>query len=258
MLGGRGRLRGSQNTSERDIVTSLEDRKRAAAARAVEFRAGGDAARPRHRLDRAPFIELLGMRVQQGLSVIAVPTSEATRAYAAPFGIPVSNLDETPELDPTVDGADEIAPDPTVVKGGGRALLCEKIAAAASARVIVIGDDTKSAPVLGRFPLPIEVVPCRSASRRRAGRSRRLQRPLDVRAPGSCGALRRAILSSRMVGTTCSMPRLGVFLTPKRWPQGSQQFRAWSSTGFSFASRRWPSSLGRERCGSSRPQERQK
>jgi ribose 5-phosphate isomerase A len=90
MLGGRGRLRGSQDTCERDIVTSLEDRKRATAARAVEFvQAGmrlglGTGSTARH------FIELLGMRVQQGLSVIAVPTSEATRACAAPFGIPVS------------------------------------------------------------------------------------------------------------------------------------------------------------------------
>jgi ribose 5-phosphate isomerase A len=159
MLGARSQLTGSPNTSGRDIVTSLEDRKRAAAARAVEFvQAGmrlglGTGSTARH------FIELLGKRVRQGLSVVAVPTSEATRTYAAPFGIPLSNLDETPELDLTVDGADEIAPDLTVVKGGGGALLREKIVAAASARMIVIGDDTKWVPVLGRFPLPIEVVP---------------------------------------------------------------------------------------------------
>jgi ribose 5-phosphate isomerase A len=168
MLGDRGQLRGSQNTSERDIVTSLEDRKRAAATRAVEFvQAGmrlglGTGSTARH------FIELLGIRVRQGLSVIAVPTSEATRAYAASFGIPLSNLDETPELDLTVDGADEIAPDLTVIKGGGGALLREKIVAAASARMIVIGDDTKWVPVLGRFPLPIEVVPFGLTATRRA------------------------------------------------------------------------------------------
>jgi ribose 5-phosphate isomerase A len=153
---------------ERNIVTSLEDRKRAAAACAVEFVQGGmrlglgTGSTARH------FIELLGVRVRQGLSVIAVPTSEATRAYAAPFGIPLSNLDETPELDLTVDGADEIAPDLTVIKGGGGALLWEKIVAAASARMIVIGDDTKWVPVLGRFPLPIEVVPFGLEATRRA------------------------------------------------------------------------------------------
>jgi len=149
-------------------VTSLENRKRAAAARAVEFvQAGmrlglGTGSTARH------FIELLGMRVRQGLSVIAVPTSEATRAYAEPFGIPLSNLDETPELDLTVDGADEIAPDLTVIKGGGGALLWEKIVAAASARMVVIGDDTKWVPVLGHFPLPIEVVPFGVTATRRA------------------------------------------------------------------------------------------
>jgi ribose 5-phosphate isomerase A len=149
-------------------VTSLEDRKRAAAQRAVEFvQAGmrlglGTGSTARH------FIELLGVRVRQGLSIIAVPTSETTRACAASLGIPLSNLDETPELDLTVDGADEIAPDLTVVKGGGGALLWEKIVAAASARMIVIGDDTKWVPALGRFPLPIEVVPFGVTATRRA------------------------------------------------------------------------------------------
>jgi ribose 5-phosphate isomerase A len=149
-------------------VTSLEDRKRAAAARAVEFvQAGmrlglGTGSTARH------FIELLGVRVRQGLSVVAVPTSEATRACAATFGIPLSNLDETPELDLTVDGADEIAPDLTVLKGGGGALLREKIVAAASARMVVIADDTKWVPALGRFPLPIEVVPFGLTATRRA------------------------------------------------------------------------------------------
>jgi ribose 5-phosphate isomerase A len=149
-------------------VTSLEDRKRAAAARAVEFvQAGmrlglGTGSTARH------FIELLGVRVREGLSVVAVPTSEATRTCAATFGIPLSNLDETPELDLTVDGADEIAPDLTVLKGGGGALLWEKIVAAASARMVVIADDTKWVPVLGRFPLPIEVVPFGLTATRRA------------------------------------------------------------------------------------------
>src|SRR5580658_3438915 len=136
-----------------------EAQKRAAAARAVEFvrpgmRLGlGTGSTARH------FVELLAARVRAGLDIVGVPTSEATRADAERLGVPLSTLEETPELDLTVDGADEIAPDLTVIKGGGGALLREKIVAAASARVIVIADDSKWVPVLGRFPLPIEVVP---------------------------------------------------------------------------------------------------
>ena len=66
-----------------------------------------------------------------GLKVVGVPTSEATRAEARALGVPLTTLDETPELDMTVDGADEIGPDLTLIKGGGGALLREKIVAAA-------------------------------------------------------------------------------------------------------------------------------
>jgi ribose 5-phosphate isomerase A len=90
--------------------------------------------------------------------VTGVPTSEATRAHAEQVGIPVTTLDDVPQLDLTVDGADEIAPDLTVIKGGGGALLREKIVAAASSRMIVIADDSKLVPALGRFALPVEVV----------------------------------------------------------------------------------------------------
>src|SRR6185436_7196104 len=83
--------------------------------------------------------------------------SDATRRDAERVGVPLSTLDETPELDLTVDGADEIAPDLSLIKGGGGALFREKIVAAASARMIVIADESKLVPVLGRFPLPIEV-----------------------------------------------------------------------------------------------------
>ncbi len=105
------------------------------------------------------FVALLGERVRAGLDVIAVPTSEATRAQAQACGIKLTTLDETPALDLTVDGADEIDPDLALIKGGGGALLREKIVAAASARMVVIADASKWVAVLGRFPLPIEVVP---------------------------------------------------------------------------------------------------
>ena len=146
----------------------MDAQKRAAAARAVEFvrpgmRLGlGTGSTARH------FVELLGERVRAGLDVIAVPTSKATQADAARAGIPLTSLDDTPELDLTVDGADEIAPDLSLIKGGGGALLREKIVAAASARMIVIADDSKWVRELGRFPLPIEVVQFGIGATRRA------------------------------------------------------------------------------------------
>ena len=131
--------------------------KRAAAARAVEFvrpgmRLGlGTGSTARH------FVDLLGERVRGGLDVVAVPTSRETEAQAARLGIPLTTLDDTPALDLTVDGADEIGPDLSLIKGGGGALLGEKIVAGASARMIVIADRSKYVDSLGRFPLPIEV-----------------------------------------------------------------------------------------------------
>lgn len=132
--------------------------KRAAAARAADF------VRPGMRLGLGTgstakhFVELIGERVRSGLDIIAVPTSEATMADAKRCGIALTTLDETPQLDLTVDGADEIGPDLALIKGGGGALLREKIVAAASARMIVIADHSKCVEALGRFPLPIEVV----------------------------------------------------------------------------------------------------
>lgn len=107
----------------------------------------------------AKFVELLGAKVRNGLKVICVPTSEATRAQAAGLGIPLTTLDETPALDLTIDGADEIDEELRLIKGGGGALLREKIVAVASDRLVIIADHTKLVEVLGRFPLPIEVVP---------------------------------------------------------------------------------------------------
>jgi ribose 5-phosphate isomerase A len=147
---------------------NADAQKRAAAARAVEFvrpgmRLGlGTGSTARH------FVELIGERVRGGLDIIAVPTSEATLADAKRCGIPLTTLDETPELDLTIDGADEIGPGLCLIKGGGGALLREKIVAAASARMIVIADHTKNVNILGRFPLPIEVTSFGLASTRRA------------------------------------------------------------------------------------------
>src|SRR5205823_10938669 len=114
------------------------------------------------------FVELLAERVRGGLNVVGVPTSETTRADAQRLGVPLTTLDETPQLDLTIDGADEISPDLTLIKGGGGALLREKIVAAASARMVVIADESKWVALLGQFPLPIEVVPFGLAATKRA------------------------------------------------------------------------------------------
>ncbi|HXG78700.1 MAG TPA: ribose-5-phosphate isomerase RpiA [Methyloceanibacter sp.] len=106
----------------------------------------------------ARFVAALGERVARGLNVICVPTSEATRAQAEALGIPLTTLDETPQLDLTVDGADEIDDQLRMIKGGGGALLREKIVATASDRMVAIVDESKLVAALGLFPLPVEVV----------------------------------------------------------------------------------------------------
>lgn len=103
------------------------------------------------------FVRLLAAKVTSGLSVTGVPTSERTAALCRELGVPLATLDEMPELDLTVDGADEISPALELIKGGGGALLREKIVASASARMIVVADRSKLVDMLGRFPLPIEV-----------------------------------------------------------------------------------------------------
>ncbi len=146
----------------------MNDLKRQAAARALEqVRDGmklglGTGSTAKH------FVELLGERVRAGLGVIGVPTSEATRADAVRCGVPLTTLDDIDRLDLTVDGADEIDPSLNLIKGGGGALLREKIVAAASDRMIVIADDTKWVEVLGRFPLPVEVISFGLAATQRA------------------------------------------------------------------------------------------
>jgi len=148
----------------------LSDRevfKRQAAERAMSFvRPGmklglGSGSTARH------FVDLVGEGVRRGLDVVCVPTSEATFRQAEALGLPLATLDDIPELDLTVDGADEIDPSLRLIKGGGGALLREKIVAASSRRMLAIADSTKRVARLGAFPLSIEVVPFGLASTRR-------------------------------------------------------------------------------------------
>jgi ribose 5-phosphate isomerase A len=146
----------------------MDDLKRQAAARALEeVRDGmklglGTGSTAKH------FVELLGERVRAGLRVVGVPTSEATRADAERCGIALTTLDDVDQLDLTVDGADECDGALNLIKGGGGALLREKIVAAASDRMIVIADESKWVDRLGRFPLPVEVIQFGLAATRHA------------------------------------------------------------------------------------------
>jgi len=144
-----------------------DQRKREAAERALKLvRPGmklglGSGSTARH------FVDLVGERVKAGLEVRCVATSEGTAAQAKALGIALGTLDDIPELDLTVDGADEVDPELRLIKGGGGALLREKIVASASKRMVVIVNSTKFVPRLGAFPLPIEVVPFGLAATRR-------------------------------------------------------------------------------------------
>jgi ribose 5-phosphate isomerase A len=105
------------------------------------------------------FVRLLAEKVADGFQVEGVPTSERTARLCVELGVPLKSLDEMPELDLTVDGADEVDGELRLIKGGGGALLREKIVAAASSRMVVIADRSKLVETLGAFPLPIEVNP---------------------------------------------------------------------------------------------------
>ncbi len=100
----------------------------------------------------------LGERVHAGLKMVGIPTSIATGDLARSAGIPLTTLDEHPEIDITIDGADELDPRLNLIKGGGGALLREKVIASASKKMVVVADSGKLVPVLGKFPLPVEII----------------------------------------------------------------------------------------------------
>jgi ribose 5-phosphate isomerase A len=104
------------------------------------------------------FIKLLGEQVKNGLSIRGIPTSVKSRDVAISLKIPLTTLDECQEIDVTVDGADEVDPQLRLIKGGGGALLREKIVASASRQLVIVADASKQVPVLGNFPLPVEVI----------------------------------------------------------------------------------------------------
>lgn len=132
--------------------------KRTAAAKALEYLTDGMKLGLGTGSTAEIFLELLAARVRGGLNVIATATSERTADKARTLGIPLASLDDLAPLDLTVDGADEADRKLNLIKGGGGALLREKLVAASSKRMIVIADKTKLVPRLGRYPLPVEVL----------------------------------------------------------------------------------------------------
>ena len=137
---------------------NAQSKKRRAAERALSYVENGMTIGLGSGSTAAEFIDLLGAKVAGGLEIEAVPTSLQTAQLAEAAGIPLTTLDEHPHLDLAVDGTDEIDEQLRMIKGGGGALLREKIVAVAADHMIIIADDSKRVDQLGRFPLPVEVV----------------------------------------------------------------------------------------------------
>jgi len=135
------------------------DREKEAAARAsLQFIKDGQIVGLGTGSTAAYFIQLLGEQVKNGLRIRGIPSSDRSRDQAAALGIPLTTLDEFQAIDVTVDGADEVDPQLRLIKGGGGALLREKIVASATKQLVIVADASKRVPVLGRFPLPVEVI----------------------------------------------------------------------------------------------------
>lgn len=146
-------------TSDESVSASL---KRAAAERAVDFIQPGMVVGLGTGSTAAYAVRRLGALLSAGTlkDVVGIPTSHATEALAVSLGVPLTTLDMHPVVDLTIDGADEVAPDLSLIKGGGGALLREKVVAQASRREIIVVDAVKLSPRLGtKWPVPVEVLP---------------------------------------------------------------------------------------------------
>lgn len=151
--------------------------KRAAAHRAIEFVEDGMIIGLGTGSTAEEFVRILGRKVQEGLQVVCAPTSRTTLGLAKQLKIPLTDLSGVTQLDLAIDGADEIDPQRRLIKGGGGALLWEKIIASISREMIVVADATKRVMALGSFPLPVEIIPFGADATR--------QRILDLGCPGN-------------------------------------------------------------------------
>ena len=146
------------NTST-DSKKLLDQEKQAAAREAVKLVEPGSIIGLGSGSTATYAIRFLAERVRQGLKITGIPTSQATKELATQLGIPLTTLEEHPQIDIDIDGADEVDPHLNLIKGGGGALLREKIIASASKRFIIVAESVKQVPHLGKFPLPVEVIP---------------------------------------------------------------------------------------------------
>ena len=140
-------------------LAALDQEKQFAARAAADFVESGSIVGLGSGSTATWAIRFLGERVRGGLNIVGIPTSQKTKQLAEQMGIPLATLDQHPQIDIDIDGADEIDPQLNLIKGGGGALLREKIIASASRRFIVVGDSSKQVAHLGKFPLPVEVIP---------------------------------------------------------------------------------------------------
>ncbi len=138
---------------------TLDAEKQAAAKASMHFVKDGNIVGLGSGSTAAYAVRFLADRVRAGLKVRGIPTSNETQGLAASLGIPLSTLDEFQSIDVTIDGADEIDPQLQIIKGGGAAFLREKIVASASRQLVIVADSSKLVAVLGKVPLPVEVIP---------------------------------------------------------------------------------------------------
>jgi len=135
-----------------------DQEKKAAARASLQYVKDGQVVGLGTGSTAAYFIKLLGEKVKSGLHIKGIPTSVRSRDLAQSLDIPLTTLDECQEIDVTVDGADEVDPQLRLIKGGGGALLREKIVASATRTMVVVADASKQVQTLGKFPLPVEVI----------------------------------------------------------------------------------------------------
>jgi ribose 5-phosphate isomerase A len=140
-------------------LNTLDQEKQLAARAAVQLVESGNIVGLGSGSTATHAIRFLGERVREGLKIVGIPTSQKTKHLAEQLGIPLTTLGEHPQIDIDIDGADEIDSQLNLIKGGGGALLREKVVASASRRFVVIAESTKQVAHLGKFPLPVEVIP---------------------------------------------------------------------------------------------------
>jgi ribose 5-phosphate isomerase A len=140
-------------------LTNPDLEKQAAARASIRFVREGDIVGLGSGSTAHHAVRFLAERVRAGLNIKGIPTSEDTARLATELGIPLVTLDQYQKIDVDIDGADEFDPQLNLIKGGGAAFLREKVVAAAAAKIVIVADSSKQVPCLGKFPLPVEVIP---------------------------------------------------------------------------------------------------